>query len=155
MTALHIEPSEIRLTDIRGARARMAAAGEAYRRRQLAKVSGTAPAPEQPPEPSLDDAVTAPEPPALRTSRDETLAVIAEVAETHGITVADILGKSREWRHCHPRQKAMSEVFHRRKFSLSAVARLFGCDHTTVLHSIRVNAKRAGQHDIGSVGNEQ
>jgi chromosomal replication initiator protein len=64
--------------------------------------------------------------------------IVRYAALRHGVDDKDILGSSRVPKVSHARQEAMALVrSHTRNTSLPAVGRLFGRDHTTVLHSIR------------------
>ena len=79
------------------------------------------------------------------TPAQQTRLIIAEVAERHGITVEQIMGDSRKRHISWPRQEAMYELGRRSKWmSLTAIARFFGRDHTTILHGIRKHCERIG-----------
>jgi len=64
-----------------------------------------------------------------------------QVAAAHGLSFAQIMGKSRSWRIVHPRQRAWL-LAHRAGIGKSEIARFFGMDHNTVASGIRVALKR-------------
>lgn len=74
--------------------------------------------------------------PPLRFMKD----IAADVAERHGLTVKDLTGRGRTRHLSHARfeafwlcrQEKRSDGLHR--WSLPAIGRFFGRDHTTVLH---------------------
>lgn len=68
--------------------------------------------------------------------------IAREVCDIHGITMGEILGPSRVWCIAHPRQKAMAIAYATGRFSLPMLGRFFNRDHTTVLHAVRVHARR-------------
>lgn len=72
--------------------------------------------------------------------------VIRETAAKHRISVADLIGQSRERRYVRPRQEAMYRVFTECKHISypDAGRRLGGRDHTTVLHGVKAHARRIG-----------
>lgn len=78
-------------------------------------------------------------------------AVITEVARSHGLRPADILGRERSARYVEPRQeaffkaRAISRADGAPVFSLSQLGRHFHRDHSTVLHGIRKHLGRAGE----------
>jgi len=78
----------------------------------------------------------------VKTSRQ----IIAETAEKHRITVADILGDCRQRRIAWPRQEAMFRMFVEcLHLSLPQIGTaLGGRDHSTVIHGIRRECERRG-----------
>lgn len=80
--------------------------------------------------------------------RSLVLALIREVAEKHGLTVAKITGNERTPRISHPRQEAFYRLRVDLRMSRPEIGNIFGGkDHTTVLHGIRAHAKRTGLPD--------
>jgi chromosomal replication initiation ATPase DnaA len=66
------------------------------------------------------------------------LDLIREIAEKHGILVADIKSQSRAAAIVEIRHEAVAYVYQRRPdLSLAQIGRIFGRDHTTILHSVR------------------
>ena len=64
--------------------------------------------------------------------------LIARVAWWHGVTYADIVGRSRVAHIVTARQDAMAAVRHQfPKLSLPGIARHFRRDHTTIIHGLR------------------
>jgi len=72
--------------------------------------------------------------------------VIRETAAKHRISVADLIGQSRERKYVRPRQEAMYQVFVKCPHISypEAGRRMGGRDHTTVLHGVKAHAKRLG-----------
>jgi chromosomal replication initiation ATPase DnaA len=68
-----------------------------------------------------------------RTSRR----IIAEVARDHGITPDDIMGECRRPEFAWPRHEAMRQVYQETGLSFSAIGRIFGRDHTTVMNGVK------------------
>jgi chromosomal replication initiation ATPase DnaA len=69
--------------------------------------------------------------------------IVAEVAERHGLTAADLKGPSRLKHISHPRQEAMAALYITGRYSLPGIGRfLGGRDHTTVLVGIRKHEAR-------------
>lgn len=64
--------------------------------------------------------------------------IINEVAEKHGVTYEDIIGKSRKANIVAARHEAIEAVHRARpKLSLNGIARHFGNrDHTTIFHAL-------------------
>jgi hypothetical protein len=72
------------------------------------------------------------------------LEFMREVAERNGLTVADIMGKRRKRRIIAARREAIYLVWlncrfgvEQRRYSLPEIGRVFGLDHTTVLHHLK------------------
>ena len=71
------------------------------------------------------------------TRREQMMQVVARVAGEHGVTVADIMSRSRKANLVLARYDAIASV--ERQFpGISSVmlGRLFGRDHTTILHAL-------------------
>lgn len=75
--------------------------------------------------------------------------IVTRAAQQHGITVAELLGRSQELRIAHARQQAYAELYALRdpqtegaRYTLPAIGRIFGRDHSTVLHGVRAHARR-------------
>lgn len=76
----------------------------------------------------------------------QTRAVIEAVAAKHGVTMSDMLGRCVNRKAAWARQEAYVEIRARRPhLSLPSVGRLFGRDHSTVLHGIRRFQARASE----------
>lgn len=72
--------------------------------------------------------------------------VLAEVASRHRLTVAELVGPSRQVRYAHPRMDAYFEIYVQcPHMSLPAIGKLIGGrDHTSVLSGIRRHCERIG-----------
>jgi len=71
------------------------------------------------------------------TPRERNFTIIREIAMQHGVTVETIMGRSRDPQDVRARWAAYAAVKHRRGLSHCAVGRVFGRDHSTILHGIR------------------
>lgn len=73
--------------------------------------------------------------------------IIERVADAHpGVSVKDILGRSRRRVVAQARQEAMARCRELTRKSLPEIGRYFGGrDHTTVLHAVRQVAARRGE----------
>ena len=72
----------------------------------------------------------------LPTPRMFTQRVIKEVADEHGVTPEDILWRSRRVKFVRARHAAMRRVSEARpQWSYPALGRLFGRDHTSIMHA--------------------
>jgi hypothetical protein len=72
--------------------------------------------------------------------------VIRETAAKHRISVADLIGQSRERRYVRPRQEAMYRVFTECPHISypESGRRMGGRDHTTVLNGVKRHCARIG-----------
>lgn len=77
----------------------------------------------------------------MNTPKQRILADIEAVARIYGVTLKDVLGISRTRNIVRARQAAIWMVWFSREYSLPAIGRVFGKDHTSVLFS-------RGQHMI-------
>lgn len=73
------------------------------------------------------------------TPRERSMSIIREIAMQHGVTVEAIMGRSRDHKDTRARRAAYAAVKYRRGLSHPAVGRIFGRDHSTILHGIRKN----------------
>lgn len=65
-------------------------------------------------------------------------AIIIEVAQRHGLTLAEIIRNTRKRRISWPRQEAIAALWATKRWSLSRIARVVGLTHhTTVLYAVR------------------
>ena len=76
-------------------------------------------------------------------------AIAAEIAQAHGLTLAQLCASDRRARIVHPRQAAMAAMREvrwsdgRRRYSFPQIARFFGLkDHTTVVYGVKAAALR-------------
>lgn len=83
----------------------------------------------------------------IEPERRPARAIIDLVSQAHGISYAEIMGRSRVNPIVAARQAAMFEVHKRRPdLTLPQLGKIFGKDHTTILHAIRkIEAQRAGE----------
>lgn len=79
--------------------------------------------------------------PLIASPRMSMRDIAAEVAAEYGMTVADLKRRSRCHWISHTRQEAMRRMFDA-GYSLPQIGRLFGLDHTTVLHGVRAARAR-------------
>ncbi|MET4636178.1 helix-turn-helix domain-containing protein [Kaistia defluvii] len=70
--------------------------------------------------------------------------IITQVARKHGLTDNDILSARRNTKVVRARQEAMYRAVNETTHSLTVVGKVFGRDHTTVMHGIRQHAARSG-----------
>lgn len=74
--------------------------------------------------------------------------ICTTIAVAYGLTVADLVGKSRKARIVIARQTAMAHI--RPLKSLHAIGLIFRRDHTTVVHSVRCHGAAIGAY-VGRV----
>jgi len=70
------------------------------------------------------------------------MAIVCEVAEAHGLTPRDLLGRSRMRPITRARMTAYAEIRDRLGYSYPEIGMIFGRDHTTILHGVRQARKR-------------
>jgi chromosomal replication initiation ATPase DnaA len=71
----------------------------------------------------------------IYTPRQRRMMLVAKVAEQHGCTVADIMGKQR--RHKEARWEAWLAVQQEFGDGFAPLGRLFKRDHTSIMHGLR------------------
>jgi len=76
------------------------------------------------------------------TNNELTLAIIKEVADQYNVRPRDIFGRETVRYISKARHAAFYEVQKKRGLSYPAIGRIFGRDHSTVHHGIRVHIKR-------------
>lgn len=69
---------------------------------------------------------------------------IARIAGETGVAVDQILGRSRKHNIVVARQAAMYEATKRSGRPLTVIGRVFGRDHSTIIHGVNQHATRAG-----------
>lgn len=81
-----------------------------------------------------------------RWSPPVTMAQIAQqVADEHGVTVAELRGEGRRFKQSQARQAFMHRAYATERFSLQQIGNfLGGKHHSTVLFGIRAHERRAG-----------
>ena len=78
-----------------------------------------------------------------RTPDKPSIESIAQtVARETGLPVTDIMGASRTIPIAHARQEAMRRAYRTGQFSTTQIGRVFGRDHTTVIHGINAAMQR-------------
>lgn len=77
-------------------------------------------------------------PPPAAMMRD----IANRVAGRHSLTMADLSGRSKSRHIAIARQEAMWEVWQTTGYSFPRIGAFFKRDHTTVLHNVRVHARR-------------
>lgn len=79
----------------------------------------------------------------IATPAEDTYAVLDRIAAKHGLTREQLLHDTHKHRFAHARQEAMAELYgDGSRFSLPALGRLFGKDHSTILYGIRAFNRR-------------
>ena len=68
--------------------------------------------------------------------------IITRISNETGIPITDILSKCRTRPVAHARQDAMLEIRERLGWPLKRIGKLFGRDHTTVMHGLQAAAER-------------
>lgn len=78
--------------------------------------------------------------------RETGAAIVAEVAERYGVTVAALKDKAKWQPIARIRQEAMYEMYIRcPHLSLPDIGRILGGrDHTTIMHGVQAHCKRIG-----------
>jgi len=76
------------------------------------------------------------------TPREKSLSDIGLVALKHGLTRHDILGRVKTTHICRARHEAFY-TFRRRGWSYAEIGRLFGRDHSTIIHGVEKHQKIA------------
>lgn len=71
------------------------------------------------------------------TPRQKRMRVIQRVANAHDVDVADIMGRDRTRAVSRARWEAIATIRQRFGDSMPMIGRLFGLDHTSVLHALR------------------
>jgi len=84
----------------------------------------------------------APEPAAPPPYLSPCRAVLAAVAEEHGLTVADLVSAGRGRALVRARHHAMYRCVVETTASLPQIGRIIGKDHTTVLNGVRMHCRR-------------
>lgn len=82
--------------------------------------------------------------------RETVCNIVKDVARRAGVSVGDIYGRATARRFSRPRQAAMYLAVTRTGKSYQQVGRIFGRDHTTVLHAIRAVEARPHLYPIGT-----
>jgi chromosomal replication initiation ATPase DnaA len=70
------------------------------------------------------------------TPRGRNLAEIDAIAELHGYTLADILGKSKQRPLVEVRRKCVLRM-RNKGYSTLAIGRIMNRDHSTIVHSLQ------------------
>jgi chromosomal replication initiation ATPase DnaA len=73
--------------------------------------------------------------------RRDALELARSVAEKHGVTLADLLGRSRKARPTRARHELWSRLYDDAIPTLSALGRVFERDHTTIRAGVRKHAR--------------
>ena len=68
--------------------------------------------------------------------------ILSTVARSHGVKVADIKGPGRFRSQVFARQDAMWRLYSTGRYSFPEIGRFLNRDHSTVIHGVRVHAKR-------------
>lgn len=72
----------------------------------------------------------------------KTEGLIQEVAERHGITMAEMMSHRRKAKFVNARHEAMYLLYTEHKRTYQFIARFFNnCNHTSVLHAVRRHKK--------------
>lgn len=76
--------------------------------------------------------------------RDRIMSDVARIANRHGTTIRDVMGRSRFREHVQARQEVYHYLWSRHSWSLPCIGRLFCRDHTTILSGIASHMIRNG-----------
>ena len=87
------------------------------------------------------------------TSNETTLAIIKEVADKYGVTLRDMFGHETVRYISKARHAAFYEVQNKRGLGYAAIGRVFGRDHSTVIHGIRVHKQRMEREGMMIIAN--
>jgi len=80
------------------------------------------------------------------TPRERNLAEIDAIAELHGYTVEDILGKSKVRPLVEVRRKCVVRL-RKKGYSTTEIGRIMQRDHSTILHSLQKMAAMESAND--------
>lgn len=78
-------------------------------------------------------------------SRIDRTRMAVEFARQRNIPLSDFFGKTRTRPVAWPRQDCMAMLRRKTGANVSTIGRIFGRDHTTVIHGIRASEQRASQ----------
>lgn len=81
---------------------------------------------------------------AVEPDRQSMREIVAAVAQANGLTVADLMGRSREGPIAWPRQRAYM-LCAAQGVPIGRIARYFDRDHSTILQGIRQAQRRAAK----------
>lgn len=81
---------------------------------------------------------------AIRAPHDAIAAIVAEVSAATGISANEIMGR-KKWGQISAARQMVYYIALRNGLSLPAIGRVFGRDHTTVLHGINAEKARRGE----------
>lgn len=89
----------------------------------------------------------------VEAMEENCLRLVATAANLYTVDPEDVLAGSRKPQVIRARQAACWLLRHRTRLSLPAIGRILGCDHTTVLYSVRkVEASAAVRALLNGVG---
>lgn len=78
--------------------------------------------------------------------------LIVAACEIYGLTRAEMMSKSREYRITHPRQWTMTAIVQMTGLSYPQVGRMMnGLDHTTVMHAVKATKRRDEQARVEEI----
>lgn len=77
-------------------------------------------------------------------SRASVRGFVKDVAREFGLTIDTLIGRSLEPKICRVRQIIWYRA-HAEGYSLPQIGKVFGRDHTTIMHGIRNEKKRRGE----------
>lgn len=82
------------------------------------------------------------------TPREKNLAAIDVIAQRHGYSLADILGRSRTKRLVHVRRLCVL-MLRRKQYSTSEIGRVMCRDHSTIVHALNKVVDRCNDKVVG------
>jgi len=97
-----------------------------------------------PPPPPMPVIVVPPGEPAFITQRRKREALLAMVAIEHGITRDELMSSSRRLHIVRARHDAFYRLVKDLQYGYSDVGRVFGKDHTTIMHGVRKHCEVHG-----------
>lgn len=82
----------------------------------------------------------------FRTPQTDAMHVAYDWARDEGLDINAFMGEKRTREFVRPRQECMEALDRETNLTFSDIGRIFGRDHTTVMHSVRrVHERRAAQ----------
>jgi chromosomal replication initiation ATPase DnaA len=76
--------------------------------------------------------------------------LLAEVAQAHGLSVAELKGRNRTRPVAVARQLFIARAYATGRYSLPQIGRFLKRHHTTILHGVRAHAAKTGWRPIGT-----
>ena len=88
------------------------------------------------------------------TPREKIHAAIDVIAQPHGYTVEDILGKSR-FKHLVSVRRLCILMLRERGYSTPEIGRLMNRDHSTIVHALNKTVDKCNKAVVGEASNNE